>query len=239
MLAGAALGVLVAAPARAAEPADDQSFYLEAQSLVGKDGRYVASGEVIIRRGDRILRAGAVDYDSNTKVVEASGDVQVYQPDGTAAFADRVIYNTDLTQGVANGFSARLPQNGKLAAANAVVASDTRTEMNRAIFTQYVRQYLVPELKPGDIVILDNLSSHKSTEAAALVDACGATLLFLPPYSPDLNPIEMVFAKLKHLLRKAGERSREGLWNRIGSLLDDFPPHQCQNYFRHAGYAAV
>lgn len=111
--------------------------------------------------------------------------------------------------------------------------------MNRTIFTQYVRQYLVPELKPGDIVILDNLSSHKGTEAAALVDACGATLLFLPPYSPDLNPIEMVFAKLKHLLRKAGERSREGLWNRIGSLLDDFPPHQCQNYFRHAGYAAV
>lgn len=111
--------------------------------------------------------------------------------------------------------------------------------MNRTIFTQYVRQYLVPELKPGDIVILDNLSSHKGTEAAALVDACGATLLFLPPYSPDLNPIEMVFAKLKHLLRKAGERSREGLWNRIGSLLDDFPPHQCQNYFSHAGYAAV
>jgi transposase len=88
-------------------------------------------------------------------------------------------------------------------------------------------------------VILDNLSSHKGAEAAALVEACGATLLFLPPYSPDLNPIEMVFAKLKHLLRKAGERTREGLWNRIGSLLDDFPPHQCSNYFRHAGYAAV
>ena len=111
--------------------------------------------------------------------------------------------------------------------------------MNRAIFTQYVRQYLVPELKPGDVVILDNLSSHKGVEAAALVEACGATLLFLPPYSPDLNPIEMVFAKLKHLLRKAGERTREGLWNRIGSLLDDFPPQQCTNYFTHAGYDPV
>ncbi|MDR6790359.1 transposase [Sphingomonas sp. BE138] len=111
--------------------------------------------------------------------------------------------------------------------------------MNRAIFTQYVRQYLVPELNPGDVVILDNLSSHKGAEAAALVEACGATLLFLPPYSPDLNPIEMVFAKLKHLLRKAGERTREGLWNRIGSLLDDFPPNQCANYFTHAGYATV
>ncbi len=111
--------------------------------------------------------------------------------------------------------------------------------MNRAIFTQYIRQYLAPELNPGDVVILDNLSSHKGTEAAELVEARGAALLFLPPYSPDLNPIEMVFAKLKHLLRKAGERTRDGLWNRIGSLLDDFPPHQCSNYFKHAGYDAV
>lgn len=111
--------------------------------------------------------------------------------------------------------------------------------MNRAIFTQYIRQYLVPELRSGDIVILDNLSSHKGAEAAALVEAVGARLLFLPPYSPDLNPIEMVFAKLKHLLRKAGERTRDGLWNRIGSLLDDFPPAECKNYLNHAGYAAV
>lgn len=109
--------------------------------------------------------------------------------------------------------------------------------MNAAIFTQYIRQYLVPELKPGDIVVLDNLSSHKGVQAQALVEACGARLLFLPPYSPDLNPIEMVFAKLKHLLRKAGERTREGLWNRIGRLIDDFPPGQCRNYIRHAGYA--
>lgn len=108
--------------------------------------------------------------------------------------------------------------------------------MNRAIFTQYVRQYLLPELQPGDIVILDNLSSHKGAEAAALVETRGARLLFLPPYSPDLNPIEMVFAKLKHLLRKAGERTREGLWNLIGRLIDNFPPNQCANYFRHAGY---
>ena len=109
--------------------------------------------------------------------------------------------------------------------------------MNGTIFTQYIRQYLVPELRPGDIVILDNLSSHKGAQAQALVEACGARLLFLPPYSPDLNPIEMAFAKLKHLLRRAGERTREGLWNRIGRLVDDFPPSQCRNYIRHAGYA--
>ncbi|MEH3037922.1 MAG: IS630 family transposase [Sphingomonas adhaesiva] len=111
--------------------------------------------------------------------------------------------------------------------------------MNRAIFTQYVRQYLLPELTPGDIVILDNLSSHKGVEAAALAEAAGATLLFLPPYSPDLNPIEQVFAKLKGLLRRAGERTRDGLWNRIGRLLDDFPPAECANYLRHAGYEPV
>jgi len=108
--------------------------------------------------------------------------------------------------------------------------------MNRAIFTQYVRQYLAPELRPGDIVICDNLSSHKGAEAAGLIAQRGARLLFLPAYSPDLNPIEMAFAKLKQLLRKAGERTREGLWNRIGQLVDLFPPSECQNYLRHAGY---
>ncbi|WP_431869645.1 IS630 family transposase [Allosphingosinicella sp.] len=111
--------------------------------------------------------------------------------------------------------------------------------MNRAIFTQYVRQYLAPQLKPGDIVILDNLSSHKGDEAAALIAERGATLLFLPPYSPDLNPIEMAFAKLKHLLRKARERTRDALWDKIGALIDLFPPIECQNYIHHAGYAAV
>ena len=111
--------------------------------------------------------------------------------------------------------------------------------MNRAIFTQYIRQYLVPELKPGDIVILDNLSSHKGQEAAALVEARGATLLFLPPYSPDLNPIEMVFAKLKTLFRKADERTVETSWRRVGTLLATFTPEECQNYLRHAGYASI
>lgn len=108
--------------------------------------------------------------------------------------------------------------------------------MNRAIFTQYVRQYLAPELGPGDIVICDNLSSHKGVDAAQIIADKGATLLFLPPYSPDLNPIEMAFAKLKQMLRKAGERTRDGLWERIGQLADLFPPTECQNYLRHAGY---
>jgi len=107
-----------------------------------------------------------------------------------------------------------------------------------AIFVQYVRQFLVPELAPGDIVILDNLSSHKSAEAAQLIKACGAELLFLPPYSPDLNPIKMAFAKLKGSLRSAAERTRETLWQKIGKLIDQFSQDECQNYIRHAAYAS-
>lgn len=110
--------------------------------------------------------------------------------------------------------------------------------MNRAIFVQYVRQFLVPELAPGDIVILDNLSSHKSVEAVQLIEACGAELLFLPPYSPDLNPIEMAFAKLKGLLRIAAERTHENLWQKIGNLIGQFSHDECANYIRHAGYAS-
>ena len=109
--------------------------------------------------------------------------------------------------------------------------------MNRAIFTAYVRQMLAPELHPGDVLLLDNLSSHKSLEVRQAVEATGARLLFLPPYSPDLNPIEMAFAKLKTALRAAAERTRDDLWNRIGQLLDTFQPHECRNYFKHAGYA--
>jgi transposase len=111
--------------------------------------------------------------------------------------------------------------------------------MNGTIFTQYIRQFLVPELRPGDVVILDNLSSHKGAEAAELVAAQGATLMFLPPYSPDLNPIELAFSKFKHLLRIARERTRDALWNRIGEIVDLYPPAECQNYFRHAGYATA
>ena len=109
--------------------------------------------------------------------------------------------------------------------------------MNGVIFHTYVERVLVPALKPGDIVIMDNLGSHKGVETRRRIEACGARLLFLPPYSPDLNPIEMAFAKLKAGPRKAGERSVDQLWDRIGSLLETFTQQECANYFRHAGYA--
>ncbi len=109
--------------------------------------------------------------------------------------------------------------------------------MNGVIFRTYVARVLAPTLEPGDIVILDNLGSHKGNEVSRLIEARGARLLFPPPYSPDLNPIELAFAKLKTLLKKAAERSVEDLWTRIGALLDSFSTKECQNYFRHAGYA--
>lgn len=111
--------------------------------------------------------------------------------------------------------------------------------MNGECFCAYVEHVLARELKPGDIVILDNLSSHKSERAAALIAAAGARFAFLPPYSPDLNPIEMMFAKFKALLRKAEARTVEALWDLIGRLLDEITPEECTNYIRHCGYVPL
>jgi len=108
--------------------------------------------------------------------------------------------------------------------------------MNRPAFLAYVSQVLVPELTPGDVVILDNLPAHKGSRVREAIEAAGASLLYLPPYSPDFNPIENAFAKLKALLRKAAERTLDGLWRQIGRLLDVFPPDECANYFKAAGY---
>lgn len=111
--------------------------------------------------------------------------------------------------------------------------------INGEMFCAYVEQALVPTLRPGDIVIMDNLGSHKSEAVRAAIRAAGARRFFLPPYSPDLNPIEQVFAKLKHLLRKARARTVEATWQNIGSLIDRFAPGECANYFRNAGYASI
>jgi transposase len=111
--------------------------------------------------------------------------------------------------------------------------------INGESFLAYVEQVLLPTLRPGDIVIIDNLGSHKGKAVRRVLRAAGAKLFFLPPYSPDLNPIEQVFAKLKTLLRKANERNVEGTWRRIGALLDCFKPAECANYFRNAGYASA
>ena len=111
--------------------------------------------------------------------------------------------------------------------------------INRNAFEIYVAKVLVPELKPGDIVVMDNLSSHKGPAIRAMIAAAGASLLYLPPYSPDFNPIEKAFSKLKAHLRKAAERTVSGLWDAISRLIDLFTPQECANFFAAAGYDAT
>ena len=110
--------------------------------------------------------------------------------------------------------------------------------MNSQCFLAYVEQVLVPTLRPGDIVILDNLAAHKNPAVRDAIEATGANIRFLPPYSPDLNPIENAFAKLKALLRKAAARSVDQLWAAIAEAIDAFSPPECANYFAAAGYDA-
>ena len=111
--------------------------------------------------------------------------------------------------------------------------------INGESFFAYVEQVLVPTLKQGDIVVLDNLGSHRGAGVRPMIRAAGARVFFLPPYSPDLNPIEQVFAKLKHRMRDAAERTVETTWRRLGALLQTFPPNQCANYLKNSGYAAA
>ena len=108
--------------------------------------------------------------------------------------------------------------------------------MNRATFETYVETQLAPTLRKGEVIILDNLSSHKSQRAAEILQERGAWFLFLPPYSPDLNPIEMAFSKLKALIRKAAARTYEDLWNAVGHVCNLFTDEECFNFFKAAGY---
>jgi len=110
--------------------------------------------------------------------------------------------------------------------------------MNGEAFLVYIDKVLAPTLSPGDIVVIDNLPAHKVDGVRAAIEARGAILLYLPPYSPDFNPIEMAFAKLKTLLRKAAARTRDSLWDAIAQVLGAFTPDECANYLAHAGYAS-
>jgi transposase len=111
--------------------------------------------------------------------------------------------------------------------------------LNGELFVAYVRECLVPALRPGDVVVLDNLAVHKRAEARELIEGAGASVMFLPPYSPDLNPIEMAFSKLKAALRKAKERTVQGLRAAVFATLAAFPPEQCANFLQADGYGAI
>ena len=111
--------------------------------------------------------------------------------------------------------------------------------INGATFRAYIEQFLAPTLAPGDVVVMDNLGSHKVPGIKEAIEATGASLRYLPAYSPDLNPIEQAFAKLKSHLRKAAPRTRRRLWQQIGRLVGTFTELECRNFFRHARYAAT
>jgi len=111
--------------------------------------------------------------------------------------------------------------------------------INGAVFLAYIEQFLVPTLRPGDIVVMDNLGSHKVAGVREAIEACGAELRYLPPYSPDLNPIEQVFSKLKASLRTVAARTLDTLWNAIGCAIPSFEPTECANYFANAGYSTI
>jgi transposase len=111
--------------------------------------------------------------------------------------------------------------------------------INGALFQAWVEQHLVKVLRSGDIVVMDNLSSHKGSRIIAAIEAAGATVRYLPPYSPDLNPIELAFSKFKKLLRDGAQRTTDKLWQLCGRVLDLFTETECRNYFQHCGYRYI
>jgi transposase len=125
---------------------------------------------------------------------------------------------------------------GALRATGFVAPLTVEGAINGALFLAWVQQHLVPTLTPGDVVVMDNLSSHKVMGVREAIEAAGAELRYLPPYSPDLNPIELAFSKFKKLLRDGAERTVDKLWTLCGRVLDDFTEDECRNYFRHCGY---
>ena len=125
---------------------------------------------------------------------------------------------------------------GALRATGFVAPLTVDGPINGAVFLAWIRQHLAPTLRAGDIVVMDNLSSHRVAGVRDAIEAAGAEVRYLPPYSPDLNPIELAFSKFKKLLRDGAERAAEKLWALCGRVLDAFTEHECRNYFRHCGY---
>lgn len=149
---------------------------------------------------------------------------------GRSAIGTRVI------QKVPNGRWETTTFVGALRSTGFIAPLTVDGPINGVIFLAWVKQHLVPELKKGDIVVMDNLSSHKVTGVREAIESVGGELRFLPPYSPDLNPIELAFSKLKKLLRDGAERTVDGLWKLCGTALSEFTNSDCKNYFAHCGY---
>lgn len=164
---------------------------------------------------------------------ETATTTNMTRPRGRAPKGERLIGKTPHGHRKTTTFTAAL----RCDAVTAPLVLDGA--MNGEAFLTYVQDFLLPALTPGDLVIMDNLAVHKVAGVKKAIESVGASVLYLPPYSPDLNPIEMAFSKLKSLLRKAAERTVNGLWDRIGELLGKFSSQECQNYLNHQGYSST
>lgn len=176
------------------------------------------------------VRQAGLDPDRLVFLDETWAKTNMTRPRGRSLKGDRVIDKVPHGHWKTTTFLAGLRTSGL----TAPLVIDGA--INGDLFVAYVQQHLVPTLRAGDIVILDNLSSHKRVEARTAIEAVGARVMYLPPYSPDLNPIENAFSKFKWLLKSAKERTVESLWAACGELLDAFTESECRNYIRHCGY---
>lgn len=175
------------------------------------------------------MRAG-LDPGKLVFLDETWAKTNMTRPRGRALCGERLVCHTPFGHWKTTPFLAGLRVSGL----TAPLVIDGA--VNGTVFVSYVRQHLAPTLSAGDILVMDNLTSHKVAGVREAVEARGARVLYLPPYSPDLNPIELVFSKFKWLLRSAECRTADALWETCGPLLDRFSPDECAHYFRHRGY---
>jgi transposase len=186
--------------------------------------------DVVERRALWRVRQSGLDPDHLVFIDETWAKTNMTRPRGRAPRGSRLLASVPHGHWKTTTFLAALRASGLTAP---LVVDGA---INGALFLAYVEQQLVPTLQPGDVVIMDNLSSHKRAGVREAIDSAGATLLYLPPYSPDLNPIELAFSKFKWLLKSAADRTVDSLWRTCGELLARFGPIECRNYMRHAGY---
>lgn len=187
--------------------------------------------DVAQRRNDWRTSQAEIDPARVVFIDETWAKTNMTRTYGRSAIGTRLLQKTPFGRWQTTTFLAGLRANGFVAPLTIDGA------VNGPVFLAWVEQHLSPTLQPGDIVVMDNLSCHKVAGVREAIEAKEAELRYLPPYSPDLNPIELAFSKLKKLLRDGAERTVDKLWELCGRALDDFTPTECLNYFKHCGYA--
>jgi len=189
--------------------------------------------DVAQQRAEWKVRQLGLDPDCLVFLDETSAKTNMTRPRGRSLRGTRLVAKVPYGHWQTTTFLAALRTSGL----TAPLVIDGA--INGELFLAYIRQHLVPTLREGDMVIMDNLVCHKQAGVRKAIEAVGAMVLYLPPYSPDLNPIENAFSKFKWLLKSSEERTVSALWQRCGELIDSFPEPECRNYFRHCGYAAT